>query len=35
MSPSHHDPRLQRAQISLEGLAVGDAFGARFFFLLS
>lgn len=31
MSLSHNDPRLQRAQLSLEGLAVGDAFGVRFF----
>lgn len=31
MSLSQHDLRLQRAQLSLEGLAVGDAFGERFF----
>lgn len=31
MSLSHYDPRWQRAHLSLEGLAVGDAFGVRFF----
>jgi ADP-ribosylglycohydrolase len=29
--PTTHEERLQRARISLEGLAVGDAFGDRFF----
>jgi len=29
--PRDHDPRLRRARLSLEGLALGDAFGERFF----
>ncbi len=29
--PPHHDERLQRALVSLEGLSVGDAFGEQFF----
>jgi ADP-ribosylglycohydrolase len=29
--PPDHDARMQRARLSLEGLATGDAFGERFF----
>lgn len=32
MLPSDHDNRMLRARQSLEGLAVGDSFGHRFFF---
>ena len=30
--PPDHDERLARAQLALDGLSVGDAFGQRFFY---